>query len=297
MCGKTMEKNKRVLALGFFDGVHLGHQALLEACRVLADSLGVTAAAVTFDRHPGVLVSGKAPALINTAADRERLLQQYGIDRVITLPFDEELMHTPWQDFLARLVEEYHAAGLVCGDDFRFGDRGEGSAELLKQACGQAGIPCTVIPQQSIEGVRVSSTHIRGLLEQGRMEEAVRFLGHPHILTGTVVSGRQLGRTMGIPTANLELPEGVVVPRFGVYACKVGANLAVTNVGTRPTVGGHHTTVEPWILDFDGDLYGKTITVEFYSFLRPEENFPSLGALRREIEKNGEQTRQFFVKM
>lgn len=288
---------KKILALGFFDGVHLGHQALLKACREQADSHGLLAGAVTFDSHPGAVLGGKAPKLINTPADRQMLLKQYGMDRVITLPFDRELMATPWRDFLARLIEEHHAAGFVCGDDFRFGAGGQGNANLLKQVCEEMGIPCVIVPQQRVDGVRVSSTHIRVLLEQGRMEEAVRFLGHPHILTGTVVHGRQLGRTIGIPTANLEIPEGVAVPKFGVYACKVGEYMAVTNVGNRPTVGGHHTTVEPWILDFDGDLYGKTVTVEFYSFLRPERNFPSLEALRREIEKNGGQTRDFFRKM
>lgn len=288
---------KKILALGFFDGVHLGHQALLRACRELADSLGLLAGAVTFDCHPGTVLGGKAPKLINTLADREMLLTQFGMARVITLPFNEEMMATPWQDFLARLIEEHKAAGFVCGDDFHFGAGGQGSAALLKQACEEKGMPCIIVPQQTVDGVRVSSTHIRGLLEQGRMDEAVRFLGHPHILTGTVVHGRQLGRTIGVPTANLELPEGVVIPKFGVYACKVGEHMAVTNVGNRPTVGGNHTTVEPWILDFDGDLYGKTITVEFYSFLRPEQNFPSLEALRREIEKNGGQTRHFFAKM
>ena len=130
--------NKRIFALGFFDGVHLGHQALLSACRVLADRLGLAAGALTFDRHPAGLVSGETPALINTASDRERLLRHYGMDRVLVLPFDEKLMHTPWQVFVARLLEEYGAAGLVCGEDFRFGDRGEGTAQLLKKACAIA---------------------------------------------------------------------------------------------------------------------------------------------------------------
>ena len=290
-------KQKQILALGFFDGVHLGHQALLKTCRELADSLGLLAGAVTFDSHPLALLDGKAPALINTPFDRQKLLTQYGMDRVIVLPFDGQMMHTPWQIFLANLLEQHHAAGFVCGDDFRFGDKGQGTAALLKRVCEERGIPCVVVPQQSLDGIRVSSTHIRRLIEEGNMEEAVRFLGHPHMLSGEVVHGRQLGRTIGIPTANLLLPEGVVVPKFGVYACKVGAHMAVTNVGNRPTVGGQHTTVEPWILDFEGDLYGKTVTVEFYSFLRPEQKFPSLEALRREIEKNEEQTRHFFGKM
>ena len=286
---------RTVYALGFFDGVHLGHQALLRACRELADGLGLTAGALTFDRHPAGLVSGQAPALINRAEDRERLLRHYGMDRVLVLPFDEKLMHTPWQEFVARLLEEYGAAGLVCGEDFRFGDRGGGTAQLLKKACAQANIPCVVVPEQKVDGIRVSSTHIRGLLEAGRMEEAVRFLGHPHILTGKVVSGRQLGRTLGVPTANLCLPQGVVCPKLGVYACKAGEHLAVTNVGMRPTVNGHHVTVEPWLLDFEGDLYGQTVRVEFYRHLRDEIRFDSLDALKAQIHQDAEATRQYFT--
>ena len=133
------------------------------------------------------------------------------------------------------------------------------------------------------------------------MEKAAEFLGHSHFLTGKVEKGRQLGRTIGIPTANLTIPEGVVVPKFGVYACQVIAEgksyLAVTNIGTRPTVGGSHITVEPWILDFEGDLYNKYIMISFHAFLRPEQKFPDLAALRSEIWKNGEETRNFFGKM
>ena len=132
------------------------------------------------------------------------------------------------------------------------------------------------------------------------MATAVRFLGHPHILTGEVVSGRHLGRTLGIPTANMTIPTGVVVPKFGVYVCRVEIDgvvyPAVANVGTRPTVGGHRVTVEPWILDFDGDLYGREITLEFHRFLRPERKFDSLEALRQEIRKNAEETKEFFGK-
>ena len=132
------------------------------------------------------------------------------------------------------------------------------------------------------------------------MAEAVSFLGHPHVIAGTVVEGKQLGRTIGIPTANLLLPEGVVCPRFGVYACKASVDgkeyLAVTNVGVRPTVSGSGITVEPWLLDYEGDLYGKTLTLEFYAFLRPEQKFDSLEALQAEIRKNGAQTRKFFEK-
>jgi len=292
-------KDRQILALGFFDGVHLGHGALLKACRKLADSMGVHAGAVTFTSHPDALVSGKPPGLINTEADRLRLLKMmYRMDSVIALPFDKAMMEMPWQEFFRLLLTEYHAAGLVCGHDFRFGSRGAGDSQLLQAACEAAGIPCVVVPEQKIDGITVSSSYIRHLLEDGEMEAAVRFLGHPHILTGEVVAGRQVGRTIGIPTANLLLPEGLLCPRHGVYACKALFDgreyAAVTNIGTRPTVGGHRVTVEPWILDYSGDLYEKTVTLEFHKFLRPERKFSSLEELKAEIQKNAAQTLEFF---
>lgn len=291
---------RTIYALGFFDGVHLGHAALLQECRRMADELGSKIGVVTFTSHPDTLVKGITPGLINTPEDRKSLLAGFSVDTVVELPFDRALMQMPWQDFFRLLTEKYYAAGLVCGADFRFGNRGEGTAEKLKKACEEADISCTVVPEQMLDGITVSSTHIRSLLENGEMEQANRFLGHAHILSGEVVSGRKLGRTLGIPTANLALPEGLVKLPHGVYACKALVDgeefLAVTNIGSRPTVGGHRVTVEPWLLDFEGDLYGKTITLEFHAFLRPEEKFESLDALKTEIEKNARQTRNFFEK-
>ena len=291
-------KERTIFALGFFDGVHVGHKALLRACRHLADEHGCSAGVITFTTHPDALVLGKAPALINTAQDRQRLLAEFSMDTVVELPFDRTMMQLTWQDFFHLLTTAYDAAGLVCGQDFRFGCGGAGNARLLQAACRDAGLPCTVVPEQRIDGITVSSTYIRALLEAGQLEQAVRFLGHPHVLTGTVISGRKLGRTLGIPTANMVLPAGVICPKHGVYACKAIVDgqqyLAVTNIGNRPTVNGHHTTVEPWLLDFEGDLYGKELTLEFYSYLRPEQKFPSLDALQAEIRKNAAETRKFF---
>ncbi len=293
-------KEKVIYALGFFDGVHMGHQALLTACRRLAEENDCKAGVVTFTSHPDTLVSGKTPPLLNTPEDRKNMLtRQYRMDCVVELPFDRSLRTMDWRDFL-RMLRMQDGAGFVCGSDFRFGYRGEGTAEILSAYCQAAGLPHTVVPEQKIQGIAVSSTYIRQLIEQGEMAQAVRFLGHPHILSGTVISGRKLGRTLGIPTANLALPEGVLCPRHGVYACKAYVEgkeyLAVTNIGTRPTVGGHHTTVEPWLLDFDGDLYGKALTLQFYAFLRPEQKFASLEDLKAEIQKNAEKTREFFQK-
>ena len=286
-----------IYALGFFDGVHRGHRALLKACRELADRHGCEAGVITFATHPEALVRGAAPTLINTTEDRARLLYAYGMDSAIALHFDRELMTTHWSAFLTLLTER-GAAGFVCGDDFRFGAGGSGTAKKLAAYCKKRDLPCAIIPQQELDGIRVSSTHIRQLLEQGDMDNARRFLGHPHILTGTVISGRGLGRTLGIPTANIALPEEIVCPKHGVYACKANVDgteyPAVTNIGTRPTVGGHHVTVESWLLDFDGDLYDKRITLLFYSFLRPEQKFHSLEELKAEIQKNAAQTRKIL---
>lgn len=291
---------KTIYALGFFDGVHLGHRALLTACREMADNIGCKAGAVTFGNHPDTLVQGATPALLTTAMERERLMKEkFHMDTVVTLPFDEALRTMPWQDFLTMLRERYGAVGFVCGDDFRFGYRGQGNAKLLAQYCAAENLPCAVIPEQMVDGRRVSSTYIRRQIESGDMETAVRFMGHPYTIRGKVVHGHQLGRTLGIPTANLLLPKEQVSPKFGVYACRCIVDgvsyAAVTNVGTRPTVNGVGVTVEPWILDFEGDLYDREITLEFHRFLRPEMKFSDLAALQAEIRKNAEETRQYFA--
>ena len=286
---------RTIYALGFFDGVHLGHQALLSTCRELADRHGCAAGALTFTVHPDGLVSGKAPALLTTTEDRRKLLYAYGMEQVVELPFDRALMTTPWESFLTGLTDK-GAAGFVCGDDFRFGDGGKGTAKELTDFCRQRDLPCAVVPQQSVGHTRVSSTHIRSLLAEGEMAEAAAFLGHPYALTGTVTYGKQLGRTIGIPTANIPLTEGLCVPKFGVYACKVIVDgesySAVTNIGTRPTVSGEGISVEAHLLDFAGDLYGKEMTVAFYRFLRPEQKFENLEALKLQIAADIAQVRK-----
>ena len=290
-------KERTIYALGFFDGVHLGHQALLRACRELAQKTGCLAGVVTFSSHPDTLVSGQTPGLINTEQDREQLLRAYGMDKVVSLPFDKALMTTHWSDFLGQLIAG-DCAGFVCGSDFRFGAGGSGTAKKLEGFCKSRQIPCHIVPQQLLDGVRVSSTHIRVLLEKGKIEAANRFLGHPYILSGTVVSGRGLGKTWGIPTANLPLPEELVKPKLGVYAGKVCVGeesySAAINIGTRPTVNGHHITLEAWLLDFEGDLYGKETVVSLLNFIRPEKKFSNVEELQKEIRKNALEARKLL---
>lgn len=292
-----MQKEKTIYVLGFFDGVHRGHQALINACLLLAEKTGFQPGAIAFTTHPDGVTSGKAPGLLNTIEDRNRLLLAHGIHNLLEFPFNAEVVTTPWEEFLEQLLRK-GAAGFVCGLDFRFGNGGAGTAEKLAAFCEERNIPYTVVPDLLVDNSRVSSTHIRSLLRQGDIAAVNRFLGHPHFITGIVVPGRGLGHTIGIPTANLSLPEELVIPKLGVYACKAVVEgktyLAVTNIGSRPTVGGHQVRAESWLLDFDGDLYGKHMTLHFHAFLRPEKNFGSLEELKAEIRKNAAETRKFF---
>ncbi len=280
---------QQIFALGFFDGVHLGHQALLRQCVALAEQRGCKAAAITFDDHPMAAFTATLPPLLTQKEDRIALLGHFGMSEIVSFPANSEVMSTKWWDFLEHLIAQ-GAAGFVCGDDFRFGHRGAGNAQTLQAFCAERNLPCIIVPEQTLAGQRISSTHIRRLLEEGNMAEAVAFLGHPHLLSGEVVTGRQLGRTIGVPTANILIPEGIVVPKLGVYACRCHLDgneyRAVTNIGSRPTVGGHQVRAESWILDFDGDLYGRQITLEFVAFLRPEQKFDSLEALKAQIRRD-----------
>ena len=296
---------ERVIALGFFDGVHLGHGALLRQAAEEAKKRGCESAVFTFDRPPKEVITGIPCPLINSPEDRAELVRRlYGIDEMIMVPFDDEMRTTPWDRFVTDiLVGRYGAVHLVAGHDHHFGHRNQGSPELLKEKCAELGLGCDIIPAVTLDGVTVSSTHIRKLLEEGDVETARAFLGHPHVLTQTVGHGRQLGRTIGIPTANLVAPPHVLLPKRGVYAAKITlpdgrAFGGVTNVGVRPTVNnGQDVTVEPWILDFDGDLYGQAIRVEFFRRLRDERKFESLDALRSQIETDAVKTREAYPEM
>ncbi len=293
---------ERAIALGFFDGVHLGHAALLRRAVETAAERGVTPAVFTFDRPPKEVVTGVPCPLINSPEDRRDLVfRLYGIREVIMAPFDREMMTTSWEDFITKiLVERYHAVHLVAGHDHRFGHKNAGTPELLAQKCAQLGLGCDIIPKVEIGGVTVSSTYIRRLIELGQTERAAQFLGHPHTLTGTVRHGRGVGSSRLFPTANLVIPPRVLVPSHGVYVTRVylpdGEDYAaVTNVGTRPTLdNGTDVTVEACILDFAGDLYGQTLRVEFYQHLRDEMRFDSLDALRNRIAADAETTRRYF---
>ena len=232
---------------------------------------------------------------------REELIRRlFGIESVVFIHFDRTVMQMPWQTFIQTLVDEMDAAAFVVGHDFSFGWRGEGTAEKLTAYCAEHGLGCDVIPAVTLDGRVVSSTYIRELLENGEVERANAFLGHPHTLSDTVHYGYRLGTKMGTPTINMQFPDGVLVPRHGVYAAKVylddgSEHYAVTNVGVRPTVsGGQRVSVESFILDYHGNLYNRQVRLEFYKFLRPERKFDSVDALKARILYDANTTRAYF---
>lgn len=294
---------KRVIALGFFDGVHLGHGALLRRTVALAAHYGAVPAAHTFAQHPSTLVTHKPTPLLSTAEDRAYLMKTlYGIQEVIVAPFDQAMMTMPWEIFVTDyLVKQLEACCVVVGHDYRFGYRGEGTPQRLQALCAQRGIGCAVVDKVTLEGRTVSSTDIRSLIERGELERAGRYLAHPHMIRGVVGHGKGLGRTWGFPTVNIVPPEEVITPAFGVYASKVTLEsgetyLAATNVGVRPTVqDGREVTIEAFLLDFQGDVYGQTVKLELYRHLRWERPFDSMEELRREVMKNAQQTREYFA--
>ena len=295
-----MSIQPKVIALGFFDGVHLGHGALLRRTVEEAKRRGVRSAVFTWAQPPKEVVTGVPVPLINSPEDRAWLAKSlYDIDDVIMVPFNKEMMTTSWEDFVTEiLIKRYHAVHLVAGHDHRFGHKNQGTPELLKSKCAELGLGCDIIPEVTVGGITVSSTYIRRLVSLGQVERAMEYLGHPHILTQTVRHGRRIGHTIGIPTVNLVPPPHVLVPGDGVYIARVclmdgSSYAAVTNVGTRPTVNnGSDLTVESWMLDFDGDLYGQSIRVEFYKRLRDEIRFDSLDALKAEIQRNADDAKQ-----
>lgn len=296
-----MAEIKRAIALGFFDGVHIGHGALLRKTKERAAETGAIPSVLSFDVHPDTLVFGKEVPLINSALGREDLIRRlYGIDNVVFLHFNRHMMRMPWRDFADNLIDELNVGWIVVGHDFSFGYRGEGTAEKLRETCAERGIGCDIIPPVMLDGRIVSSTWIRTLIAAGEMEQAARYLGHPHTLLDTVHSGYHLGTKMGAPTINMHFPEGVIVPKHGVYAAKVflengSEHVAVTNVGVRPTVGeGNRLTVESHLLHYSGNLYGRQARLEFHRFLRPERKFESFEQLSEQIRRDAEEARIYF---
>jgi len=304
-----MIEKKRVIALGFFDGIHIGHAALMKRISEVSEKTGLIPSVITFDTHPQSIITKKTIPLINSPEDRIGLIRRkFGIEDIIFLHFDKTTVSMSWDKFIHHLINEFGARHLVAGDDFRFGHNGEGTSQLLAKICKEAAIGCDIIPDVKHNNIICSSTYIRDLLTKGDIEQANNFLGHPHVLTDVVRYGYKLGRTLGTPTVNMRFSPGVLIPAFGVYATKVYIEdenkteetdllTGVTNIGIRPTVDDtDHITAETHILNYQRNLYGHKIRIEFCKRLRPEIKFNNINDLKTQIRKDCESTMNYFDK-
>jgi riboflavin kinase / FMN adenylyltransferase len=273
-----LERVPRAIAIGTFDGVHHGHRAAIKA----AKSAGLRSTVVTFDPHPR-LVLGYDVQLLTTLPRRIELLEEAGPDDILVLEFTEELSGLEPEEFVARILEPIGTEVVVAAETFRFGRGRKGDLELLRRL----GLDVTDVPL--LEGV--SSSRIRDLLADGEMREAAALLGRPHEVEGTVVSGDQRGGTLGFPTANLAVEPRLLVPPYGIYAGAALGGRAAISIGVNPHYGGSERRIEAFLLDFDGDLYGKGLRIELWERLRDERAFESEEDLVRQITLDVEETR------
>ncbi len=286
----------RAVALGIFDGVHLGHRAVISKATGLETPEGPLRAAVfTFSQPPWALPKDSAWEL-TSAAQKTQVLESLGVEELILADFEQIRDMTP-ETFVAEVLDAaLHAKRVCCGFNYRFGKGGAGDAALLARLCAERGIETVTVPSVEVDGRPVSASRIRRLIETGDVQEAARLLGRPFTLDFTVVGGQKLGRLLGTPTINQPLPPHFVRPRFGVYASSVEVEgrvtHGVTNIGVRPTVGADAPLAETWIADFSGDLYGKDVPVSLVKFLRPEQKFDSVEDLQKQILRDGREARR-----
>lgn len=287
------------LVIGNFDGVHLGHQALILSCVRWAREHDLDSSALTFNPHPiEVVRPGTRIPYLTTSSEKALCLEKLGISRLLNQRFTEELSRLTPNDFFNRFaVSGLRARAVFVGDDFRFGRDRSGGPDTLVSLGSASGIETFIQPEVAYREERVQSTSIRNLIREGRVAEARLLLGRPYFLTGTVVAGRREGRRMGIPTANLVVSPGKLVPGNGVYISKIRfggeCHLAVTNIGIRPTLGeGGNRTIESHLLDFDQDIYGECIRLELLDRIREERRFGSKDELLTQIRLDIESARQ-----
>ncbi|MDP8974738.1 MAG: bifunctional riboflavin kinase/FAD synthetase [Actinomycetota bacterium] len=289
-----------VVALGNFDGVHLGHQAVVTRAVEEGRRLGLRTVAATFDPHPrAVLWPGNEPKLLTTPEVRRELLLAYGVEEVREIWFDRELSKKSPQEFVLEVLAGSLGAGVVVvGENFRFGHKASGDVAVLRRCMREEGGEAYAVPISNVLGEDISSTRIRELVAEGEVRHAARLLGRPYLLRGEVVEGDKRGRTIGFPTANVLPDERALVPGRGVYVghARVGSEHygACTNVGTAPTFDRRDSRVEAYLLGYEGDLYGKVVDVTFEERLRPEKRFSGIGELKEQIARDVEEARNFL---
>ncbi|MDD6190190.1 MAG: bifunctional riboflavin kinase/FAD synthetase [Firmicutes bacterium] len=281
-----------VVALGNFDGVHRGHQEIIGRTVKEAEAAGLKSAIFTFANHTSTILEN-VPTVKNIlyADEKATIIESLGIDYMFNIPFDQTILRMNPEDFIEKiLVNKFNIREAYCGFNYRFGFKGAGTPEVLMREGLKRGFGIHVQEPFMIDGIVVSSTYIRQLIEEGRMEECTRFMGRMYTIGGEVVVGNKIGRTIGFPTSNLIIDESMVTPPNGVYTTICTYNgvryPSITNVGNKPTIGTYNKNVETHIFNFNSELYGKDIRVEFIKKTRDEKKFDSIDALCAQIESD-----------
>lgn len=288
-----------VLALGMFDGVHTGHAWLLRTAREWGVLEGLPVVVCTFLKHPMALIKPDAiPPLLSTVAERAARMAQLKVDQMAVLPFDRTWMQMTPEVFVQLLVKNYSPRHIVVGFNYSFGIGGKGDAKLLTEMGKNLGFEVHVVSPVQVDGQTVSSTRVRQLLDEGDVELAARLLERPYSVAGLVVHGKELGRKMGFPTANVAMPKGKALPDFGIYISRVktktGIYPAVVSLGFHPTVPEGDITLEAHLLGHSEDLYGQKLRVVFLKRIRPEIKFDGIEALKEQIAKDVQATKSYF---
>lgn len=279
------------IALGNFDGIHMGHQGLIKAMILKSKELGLKPSVLLFQNHTKMTLEGKGPQLLTTLEQKYSVLEDLGVEIIYTMEFNEQIMKLTPEEFVRDiLVNKINIKAVIIGTDYRFGHKASGDANLLKELGNKYAFQVTILDPVYIDGNKVSSTLIRELLSKGDLEAVKLLLGREYTLTGKVVGGKKIGKTMGYPTANIELVYNSVIPKNGVYSTKTIVDgktyLSATSVGFNPTFKEDSLKIETHILDFNGDLYGKVIRLVFVKYLRDELKFENIEELKKQIDKD-----------
>lgn len=281
--------DKSVVTIGKFDGIHKGHEVLIEKTVNYSKQEELTSVVFTFKNSPISYFSNIITREIITEVEKMNKLKLLGVDVVIDIPFNKDMAEISAEDFVKQiLVDKLGAKKLIIGHDFAFARKREGTPPILKILGKKYGFDVEVIEPVVINNIRVSSTHVKDLIYAGRVDEIKNYLGRNYAIEGTVIHAKQLGRTLGFPTANLRLQENLIIPKRGIYATKVHIGnevyVGATNIGYNPTVNGEKMSVETNILQFDKDIYGKTIKLEFLERIRDEKKFKDLNELKLQLK-------------
>ena len=286
-----------VVALGNFDGIHKGHQEIIGRTVKEAEAAGLKSAVFTFSNHTSSILKN-VPKVKNILypEDKLRILEEMGVDYVFNIPFTEEILRMSPEEFIEEiLVKRFNIREAYCGFNYSFGYKASGTPEVLMHEGLKHGFGIHVQEPYVIDGVVVSSTYIRQLIEEGRMEEAAKFMGRMYSVSGEIIVGNKLGRTIGLPTCNTLVDDTMVTPPNGVYitTCTIDGvtRSSVTNVGVKPTIGTYEKNIETHIFDFNEDVYGKQIRVDFIKHTRGEQKFDGLDALKKQIESDSIEAR------